>query len=92
MGCDDYPNLGDGDTIGGRYQTIGGPVAVQWNAQMAQMFPAADHHGCRQEMNHNGTYWVSFNPPRCHGYHCPNCGAATGSFGHRPCDKARKNG
>jgi hypothetical protein len=22
----------------------------------------------------------------CRGYHCPHCGAATGSFGHRECD------
>jgi hypothetical protein len=22
----------------------------------------------------------------CRGYHCPQCGAATGGYGHRECD------
>lgn len=93
MGCDDYPTLGDGDIIGGRYQIIGAPVAVQWDAQMAQLFPNADHRGCRQRMRADPTdgsgHWAPCDPPQCLGYHCPRCGAATGSFGHRPCDKTR---
>jgi len=73
------------DIIAGRYQ-LGDVVAVEWNPSLAERFPAADHHGCRQEMWHNGEYWKPFNPVRCGGYHCPHCGAATGSFGHRECD------
>lgn len=60
-------------------------VAVTWNDEMAQRFPNADHHGCRQEMFHNGTHWESYSPARCRGYHCNRCGAATGSFGHTDC-------
>lgn len=70
--------------LGGRYQ-IGPVVAVQWHADLEQQFPDADHHGCRQEMRHTGSGWEPHYPVRCVGYHCPHCGAATGSFGHRDC-------
>jgi len=82
MGCDDYP------IIGGRYQITGDPVAVQWNAQMAQLFPNADHHGCRQKLRADpagGRQWAPCDPVQCLGYHCPQCGAATGQYGHRSC-------
>lgn len=64
---------------------LGETVAVMWNPTMAAMFPDADHQGCRQEMRHNGQVWEPHNPVKCHGYHCPLCGAATGMFGHREC-------
>lgn len=60
-------------------------LAIQWNTEMAARFPNADHHGCRQEMWHDGTYWKTYSPPRCSGYHCNRCGAATGMFGHTNC-------
>ena len=72
-----------------RYQ-LGYVVAVSWNDDMARRFPNADHHGCRQEMRDMGDRYTPFDPPRCHGYHCNRCGAATGSFGHNDCpDKAQ---
>jgi len=71
--------------VAGRYQ-LGDMVAVEWNAELAERFPAADHYGCRQELWHNGTSWQRFNPVLCRGYHCPQCGAATGGYGHRECD------
>lgn len=77
MGCDDY-------LLGGRY-LLGDPVAVEWNGELAQRFPDADHHGCRQEMWHDGQHWRRHTPIRCHGYHCPRCGQACGSNGHRDC-------
>lgn len=64
---------------------LGDIVAVQWYAGMNDLFPNADHTGCRQEMYHDGEYWRSYDPPRCMGYHCLRCGAATGMFGHRGC-------
>ena len=67
-----------------RYQ-IGEILCTEWNPEMASRFPAADHRGCRQEMFHNGTYWESYSPARCHGYHCNRCGAATNSYGHHGC-------
>ena len=70
--------------LGGRYQ-IGDAVAVEWNPEMAQRFPDADHHGCRQLFHLEGEHWAPHDPPRCVGWHCPNCGAATGSFGHSEC-------
>lgn len=79
MGCDDYPILGN------RYQITGGPVAIQWNDALAQQFPDADHNGCLQSMTFDGDQWHTHNPPLCHGYHCPNCGAACGMIGHRKC-------
>lgn len=87
MGCDDY--LLPDYLLAGRY-LIGPPVAVEWNAQLAQQFPGADHHGCRQELWHDGQIWRRHEPPRCHGYHCPNCGAPCGSNGHRNCTTTRK--
>lgn len=69
-----------------RYQ-LGDVVAVEWTAEMAEQFPEADHHGCRQEMWHNGQYWRSYDPPRCHGYHCPKCGAPCGYNGHTHCEE-----
>lgn len=78
----DYPLI-----IGGRYQLIGGPVAIEWNAQLAELFPNADHHGCRQQMYVDETgHWSPYAPARCIGYHCPKCGAAVGMNGHTVCE------
>lgn len=68
----------------GRYR-IGEILCTEWNPEMAARFPNADHHGCRQEMWHDGTYWKTHSPARCHGYHCNRCGAATNSYGHHNC-------
>ncbi len=54
-------------------------LAVMWNPEMAQRFPNAEHHFCRQEMRHDET------APRCVGWHCNRCGAATNSYGHHKC-------
>jgi len=69
-------------------------VAVEWNPKLAYQFPNADHHGCRQEMFHDGNQWVSYNPVKCVGWHCPFCGEPTNIYGHHstrnpPC-KERK--
>jgi hypothetical protein len=64
---------------------LGPVVAVQWCDDMAARFPDADHHGCRQSMRPVGARWMPFDPPLCHGYHCPHCGAPTGQYGHRRC-------
>lgn len=78
MGCDDYP------IIGGRYQILGEPVAVQWDPALAQRFPDADHTGCRQAYHLSAeSNWRPYDPPRCLGYHCPHCGAPVGYTGHR---------
>lgn len=74
------------DHLAGRYQ-ITELLAVAWNDDMASRFPNADHHGCRQEMWHDGTYWKTHNPPRCHGYHCNDCGSATNIMGHHNCGR-----
>ncbi|AMS02012.1 hypothetical protein SEA_TAPIOCA_64 [Mycobacterium phage Tapioca] len=60
-------------------------LAVAWNDEMAQRFPNANHTKCRQEMRHDGTSWIPHDPPRCHGWHCNRCGAATNSYGHHNC-------
>lgn len=60
-------------------------LAVGWCDEMAQRFPNADHHGCRQEMWHDGHRWHPYSPAHCVGYHCNRCGAATNSFGHHNC-------
>ena len=62
-------------------------VAVQWNPDMAQRFPNADHTGCRQLMRRlpDGRTWVPCDPPQCHGWHCNRCGAPTNSYGHHTC-------
>lgn len=71
--------------IGDRYE-LGPIIAVQWNPQLAQQFPNIDHNGCLQSMKMNSLgKWVSFDPPLCHGWHCPNCGQPCGSNGHRRC-------
>lgn len=67
-----------------RYQ-LGELLAVGWSADMAARFPHADHRGCRQEMQHDGTSWVPYSPARCAGWHCNRCGAPTNSFGHHNC-------
>ncbi len=72
-------------TLHGHSYRLLNTVAVQWCPEMAKQFPNADHGGCRQELWHNGEHWERFTPPRCHGYHCPECGEATGSYGHRAC-------
>jgi hypothetical protein len=60
-------------------------LAVGWNDDMAARVPNADHHGCRQEMRPVNDRWQPLNPPRCHGYHCNRCGAATNAYGHHDC-------
>lgn len=71
------------------YYELGPIVAVEWSPTMAEKFPNAEHHGCRQLMLHNNSgHWQPYNPPRCHGYHCPQCGAACGQYGHRNCTEA----
>lgn len=82
MGCDDYPVI-----LGDRYLVDPTPVAVQWNDALAQQFPNADHHGCRQSMRDEGDRFVPFDPPLCHGYHCPHCGNACGMYGHNNCQE-----
>lgn len=79
MGCDDYP------LIAGRYQIIGGPVAVQWNPNLEEQFPDAEHRRCRQSMIQDGGRWKAHTPPICHDWHCPRCGAPTGMTGHQTC-------
>ena len=76
MGCEDYQL--------GPYR-LGLVVAVQWCDDMAAQFPDADHNGCRQSMRPVHDRWQPFDPPLCHGYHCPHCGTATGQYGHRGC-------
>ena len=71
-------------TLAGRYK-LGDVVAVEWNPALAEQFPVADHHGCRQELWHDGDTWQRFDPVRCHGFHCNRCGAATNSYGHHNC-------
>jgi hypothetical protein len=70
--------------IENRYQ-IGELLAAQWNDEMAQRFPNAEHRGCRQEMREVIDRWQPYDPPRCRGYHCNRCGAQTNSFGHHNC-------
>lgn len=66
-----------------RYE-LGDVVAVQWNRDLATLFPRAPHHGCRQMMRADGDRWVPFDPPRCADYHCPRCGAPCNMMGaHR---------
>lgn len=81
MGCDDYPLLA------GQYQ-LGDMVAVQWNPDLADRFPDADHRGCRQSMREVNGLLKPFYPALCHGYHCPRCGAPTNMYGHHhPCEE-----
>lgn len=72
------------DIIGGKWE-LKELVAVAWGPEMAEQFPDADHAGCRQEMQHDGTSWQPFKPPRCVGWHCPLCGSATNAWGHHNC-------
>lgn len=82
MGCDDYPIIGE------HYEIIGdGPIAIGWNPQLAELFPNADHVGCRQQMWVDGDHWQPFDPPKCVDYHCPRCGTACNVFGHHNCTK-----
>ncbi|AMS02077.1 hypothetical protein BJD70_gp59 [Mycobacterium phage Panchino] len=67
-----------------RYQ-LGELLTVGWNDEMAARFPNADHATCRQEMRHDGTAWVPYDPPRCLGWHCNRCGAPTNSYGRHNC-------
>jgi hypothetical protein len=57
-------------------------VAVEWNPKLAYQFPNADHTNCRQELFHDGNQWVSYNPVKCRGWHCPFCGEPTNIYGH----------
>lgn len=72
-----------------RYR-LGEVLCVQWNPEMADRFPNADHRSCRQEMQANlaTNRWEPFDPPRCMGYHCNRCGQPTNTFGHhdKPCE------
>ena len=79
----DHPRI-----IGGRYEVIGdGPIAVQWNDALAELFPWADHRNCRQRMwvDEQTQRWQPYDPPRCVDYHCPRCGASTNVMGHHDC-------
>lgn len=67
-----------------RYQ-LGELLCVSWSDEMANRFPNADHTGCRQEMRRGEHGWESFDPVRCHGWHCNRCGAPTNSYGHHDC-------
>lgn len=60
-------------------------LAVTWNDEMAQRFPNAEHHFCRQEMRPTEDGFAPFDPPHCVGWHCNRCGAATNSYGHHNC-------
>lgn len=74
------------DIIGGRYQIVGGPVAVQWNEELAKQFPKAEHYGCRILYHIDGSgHWRPLEPTACVGYHCPHCGEACGYTGHTEC-------
>lgn len=86
MGCDDYPLFQD------RY-LLGDTVAQLWDEKMARRFPHASHRGCRQSMRLvDGQYDPKpFNPVRCLGWHCPQCGEACGMYGHRQCDQGRES-
>lgn len=73
------------DLIGGKWR-ITELLAVQWNPEMAQRFPNAEHAGCRQECYPDENGWAkSYDPPRCVDWHCNRCGQATNSFGHHDC-------
>jgi hypothetical protein len=65
---------------------LGDVIAVQWNPELAELFPNADHTGCRQEMRHDGTSWFPYNPVRCFGWHCNRCGKPTNIMGHHDCN------
>lgn len=68
-----------------RYR-LGELLAVQWNDEMAQRFPNADHHGCRQLMQlTEDKGWQPHSPVMCSGYHCNRCGVPTNMFGHHDC-------
>lgn len=65
----------------GRYE-LKELVAVQWSPEMAAQFPSARHTHCRQEMRVVDGRWEALSPPKCHDYHCPQCGEATNLYGH----------
>lgn len=65
------------DLIGGKWK-LTELLAVQWNPEMEQRFPNAEHHFCRQEMRPG-------EPMHCIGWHCNRCGQATNSYGHHDC-------
>ena len=73
-------------TLNERYE-LGPVVAVQWNNELADRFPNADHTGCRQSLRHITELgvWEPFTPALCHDYHCPNCGNPCNYTGHRQC-------
>ncbi|TXH16446.1 MAG: hypothetical protein E6R06_31085 [Mycobacterium sp.] len=64
--------------LGGRFE-LGELLAVEWNADMAQRFPNADHNGCRVQVDTEGQVVA------CHDWHCNRCGAPTNSYGHHEC-------
>lgn len=67
-------------------------LCVLWNDDLAARFPHADHTGCRQMMQESPSGWVPYDPPRCHGWHCPRCGAPTNGFGHHHCTNPTTEG
>jgi hypothetical protein len=69
---------------------LGPVVAVIWNSSLANKFPDADHHNCLQSFRYDDkrNEYLPLDPPLCHGWHCPLCGAATGSMGHKTCTAA----
>lgn len=74
------------DLIGGKWK-LTELLAVQWNPEMAQRFPNAEHAGCRQEMRPTDSPagFEPYDPVRCVGWHCDRCGQATNSYGHHNC-------
>ncbi len=73
---------------------LGPIVAVIWNDSLAAKFPNAKHNQCLQSFRFNETTdeWQPLDPPLCHGWHCPRCGAPTGSTGHRTCTATHNKG
>ena len=61
-------------------------LAVTWSQDMNERFPAADHTHCKIELyrDENGE-WRSYDPVRCHGWHCNRCGTPTSSLGTHDC-------
>lgn len=65
---------------------LGQTLAVQWNPELADLFPDADHTGCRQlhTVSDDGR-WVATVPARCLDWHCPLCGQPCNIMGHHTC-------
>ena len=66
-------------------------IAIQWNPQLAEQFPDADHFNCRQQMQPVNDRWVPFTPAKCVGYHCHLCGSPCNVMGHHNCERKETN-